>query len=125
NHTFFRGAPQIHRCIRAPGSPSFGATLELAGTVELQTPKKSEVARWKRIRLSESTHGDVLCRPISDPGDFAQPREQLFGISDPVKADLPTTNRASQCANGCSARLRKSDGGQIRFRQNRRRRENV
>ena len=76
--------------VGAPGSPALGPREQFAGCRPFpfrigQGAQQTDVAGWKRIRLAQFTHRDVLRSPLANAGQCTKLRHTFSDASSGAK----------------------------------------
>ena len=84
------GCPKVLGRVGAPRSPALGPREQVAGRRPLsfrigQGAQQADVARWKRIRLAQFTHRDVLCGPLANARQGTKLRHTFIEASSGAK----------------------------------------
>lgn len=75
--------------------------------------QQTEVARWKRVRLVQRAHCNVLNGPIADTRNTTQLLENDSGVGDTTEVDVAGRNQPRNRANGLRPCAGKADASQI------------
>jgi len=111
-------SPKIHGGVGAPRSAGLDALFQFPRSGQSQGTEKAEIAGGKGVRLAEGAHGNVLCGPFADAGDFAQAVEKCVGVDDSREVDLAGANGAGQIANGFGTGAGDADRGEFGLGEN-------
>jgi hypothetical protein len=87
--------------------------------------QKPKITRGKSIGFSECPHRNILRRPFSNAGNFAQFVKECVGVNHSSKSNLAATHAASESANRFGPGARHADFSQVFVCHNFRRREQM
>ena len=73
----FAALPEIHRRVRPPGTPRFGARDQGRRARRARGTAQPQVRRGKRVGIAARPHQDVLHRPVADTGQRAERRIEV------------------------------------------------
>jgi hypothetical protein len=74
------------RCVSAPGSPPLRSREQLAGAGAppvrvTHRAHQSNIRGRKGVRLSQRSHGNILCRPFADSRKRTKPDDRVLEIT--------------------------------------------
>jgi hypothetical protein len=112
-HAVASDSPEIHCRVSTPWPPGFGVPLQFTRTAENHGAQKPEVARRKRVGFPKCPHSHVLCRPLSNSWNFAQPIQQSIGIHNTFETDPSIAHSPSEDPDCLSSSPSQSDAGKL------------
>src|SRR6202022_1528996 len=78
------------RCVSAPWPPPLRSREQLAGAGPMSIrvahrTHQSNIGSRKGVRLSQLSHGNILCRPFADSRERAKPDDRILEITSSAK----------------------------------------